>query len=132
MTDDTRYPEGPPEPQAVLGAEHVERRWPRPPFAGPGRINHKPTACTTVWPARDLPGRRDPSSCSHAARRCTGGGVQAPPGPALKNGVTIPELRALLIQCAVYAGVPTANAAFRWVREVLGDEADALAQPGDG
>jgi alkylhydroperoxidase/carboxymuconolactone decarboxylase family protein YurZ len=42
--------------------------------------------------------------------------------PALKNGVSLLELRALLKQCAVYAGVPAANAAFRWVREVLGAE----------
>ena len=44
--------------------------------------------------------------------------------PALRNGVTLPELRALLIQCAVYAGVPAANGAFRWVRDMLGDELD--------
>lgn len=42
--------------------------------------------------------------------------------PALGNGVTLEELRALIVQAAVYAGVPAANAAFRWVREVLGDE----------
>jgi 3-oxoadipate enol-lactonase/4-carboxymuconolactone decarboxylase len=42
--------------------------------------------------------------------------------PALKNGVTLEELRALLKQAAVYAGVPAANGAFRWVREVLGEE----------
>jgi 3-oxoadipate enol-lactonase/4-carboxymuconolactone decarboxylase len=42
--------------------------------------------------------------------------------PALKNGVTPEELRALLKQIAVYAGVPAANAAFRWTRDVLGDE----------
>ena len=42
--------------------------------------------------------------------------------PALANGVTLPELRALLKQAAVYAGVPAANGAFRWVREVLGEE----------
>jgi 3-oxoadipate enol-lactonase/4-carboxymuconolactone decarboxylase len=42
--------------------------------------------------------------------------------PALKNGVTPEELRALLQQIAVYAGVPAANAAFRWTREVLGEE----------
>jgi 3-oxoadipate enol-lactonase/4-carboxymuconolactone decarboxylase len=46
--------------------------------------------------------------------------------PALRNGVTLAELRALLIQCAVYAGVPASNGAFRWVKEVLGDE---LKQP---
>lgn len=42
--------------------------------------------------------------------------------PALKNGVTLAELRALLKQGAVYAGVPAGNSAFRWAREVLGDE----------
>ena len=45
--------------------------------------------------------------------------------PALNNGVTLPELRALLIQCAIYAGVPAANAAFRWTHDVLGKELDA-------
>jgi alkylhydroperoxidase/carboxymuconolactone decarboxylase family protein YurZ len=44
--------------------------------------------------------------------------------PALKNGVTLEELRAMLLQSSIYAGVPAANAAFRWVREVLGDELD--------
>ena len=42
--------------------------------------------------------------------------------PALRNGVTGEELRALTKQAAVYAGVPAANAAFRWIRDVLGDE----------
>ena len=42
--------------------------------------------------------------------------------PALGNGVTIPELRAFLMQAAVYAGVPAANGAFRWAKDVLGDE----------
>jgi 3-oxoadipate enol-lactonase/4-carboxymuconolactone decarboxylase len=42
--------------------------------------------------------------------------------PALKNGVTVEELSAVLLQAATYAGVPAANAAFRWVREVLGEE----------
>ena len=42
--------------------------------------------------------------------------------PAIKNGVTAPELGALIRQAAVYAGVPAGNAAMRWAREVLGDE----------
>ena len=46
--------------------------------------------------------------------------------PALKNGVSLEELRSLLIQTAIYAGVPAANAAFRWVRDVLGPEVDAV------
>jgi 3-oxoadipate enol-lactonase/4-carboxymuconolactone decarboxylase len=42
--------------------------------------------------------------------------------PALKNGVTMEELGALIRQGAIYAGVPAGNAAMRWVREVLGEE----------
>ncbi|WP_018259684.1 bifunctional 3-oxoadipate enol-lactonase/4-carboxymuconolactone decarboxylase PcaDC [Methylobacterium sp. WSM2598] len=42
--------------------------------------------------------------------------------PALRNGVTPAELQALLLQAAVYTGVPAANGAFRWAKEVLGDE----------
>ena len=34
----------------------------------------------------------------------------------------VEELRALILQAAIYAGVPAANAAFRWVKDVLGDE----------
>ena len=41
--------------------------------------------------------------------------------PAIKNGVTLDELRSLLLQTSIYAGVPAANAAFRWVRDVVGD-----------
>jgi alkylhydroperoxidase/carboxymuconolactone decarboxylase family protein YurZ len=44
--------------------------------------------------------------------------------PALGNGVTVPELRAAFIHAAIYAGVPAANAAFRWAREQLGDALD--------
>jgi 3-oxoadipate enol-lactonase/4-carboxymuconolactone decarboxylase len=42
--------------------------------------------------------------------------------PALRNGVTVAELTALIRQAAVYAGVPAGNAAMRWTREILGDE----------
>jgi 3-oxoadipate enol-lactonase/4-carboxymuconolactone decarboxylase len=50
--------------------------------------------------------------------------------PALKNGVTAEELRALILQAAIYAGVPAANAAFRWTREAIGEELDrSLGEP---
>src|SRR5215469_13924683 len=42
---------------------------------------------------------------------------------ALRNGVTKEEIREVLIQVAVYAGVPTAVSAFRVAREVLGEAA---------
>ena len=40
---------------------------------------------------------------------------------ALRNGVTVDELREILLQTAVYCGVPAANMAFRVAEEVLGE-----------
>ena len=42
---------------------------------------------------------------------------------ALRNGVTKEEIREVLIQVAVYAGVPTAVSAFRVAREVFAEVA---------
>jgi 3-oxoadipate enol-lactonase/4-carboxymuconolactone decarboxylase len=38
---------------------------------------------------------------------------------ALGNGVSLDELQAVLLQTAIYAGVPAANAAFRWARQAI-------------
>jgi 4-carboxymuconolactone decarboxylase len=40
---------------------------------------------------------------------------------ALRNGLTADEIREVLLQCAVYCGVPAANAAFAMARRVLED-----------
>jgi len=42
---------------------------------------------------------------------------------ALRNGVTVEELREVLLQTAVYCGVPAANTAFRVAQDVLEPEA---------
>ena len=42
--------------------------------------------------------------------------------PAIANGVSIEEMRAMVIQAAAYTGIPAGNAAIRWMRDVLGDE----------
>lgn len=49
---------------------------------------------------------------------------------ALRNGVTVDELREVLLQVAVYAGLPRANRAFAIARGVI-DE-DAAVQPAAG
>jgi 4-carboxymuconolactone decarboxylase len=41
---------------------------------------------------------------------------------ALRNGITVDELREVLLQTAVYCGVPAAHNAFRVAEEVLGPE----------
>ena len=41
---------------------------------------------------------------------------------ALRNGVSPDELKEVLLQCAIYCGVPAANGAFAIAQEVLLDE----------
>jgi 3-oxoadipate enol-lactonase/4-carboxymuconolactone decarboxylase len=41
---------------------------------------------------------------------------------ALRNGVTPDELKEVLLQCAVYCGVPAANSAFAIAQRVLEEE----------
>ena len=38
---------------------------------------------------------------------------------AANNGVTLDEIKEVLLQAAIYCGVPAANAAFRAAEEVL-------------
>ena len=38
---------------------------------------------------------------------------------AFNNGVTRDEIREVLLQCAIYCGVPAANSAFHWAEEVF-------------
>jgi 4-carboxymuconolactone decarboxylase len=40
---------------------------------------------------------------------------------ALRNGLTVDEIKEVLLQTAIYCGVPDANTAFRIAQEVLGD-----------
>ncbi|HEX4985047.1 MAG TPA: 4-carboxymuconolactone decarboxylase [Burkholderiales bacterium] len=40
---------------------------------------------------------------------------------AANNGVTRDEIKELLMQCAIYCGVPAANAAFHMAKEVFTD-----------
>lgn len=40
---------------------------------------------------------------------------------AKNNDVTAEEIREVLLHCAIYCGVPAANAAFHAAKEILGD-----------
>ena len=41
---------------------------------------------------------------------------------AANNGVTADEIREVLLQCAIYCGVPAANAAFHAAKEILNEK----------
>ena len=43
---------------------------------------------------------------------------------AANNGVTVAEIREVLLHCAIYCGVPAANAAFHAAKEVIAQEND--------
>jgi 3-oxoadipate enol-lactonase/4-carboxymuconolactone decarboxylase len=44
---------------------------------------------------------------------------------ALRNGLTPDEIKEVLLQCAVYCGVPAANSAFAIAKAVLEEQAQA-------
>lgn len=50
---------------------------------------------------------------------------------AFNNGVTRDEIKEVLLQCAIYAGVPAANSAFHLAQQVF-DEMDAADKPAAG
>ena len=43
---------------------------------------------------------------------------------ALRNGLTPDEIKEVLLHCAVYCGVPAANAAFQVARRALDEAAE--------
>ena len=43
----------------------------------------------------------------------------------LRNGLAVDEIKEVLLQCAIYCGVPAANAAFAVAQRVLGDSHDS-------
>jgi len=51
---------------------------------------------------------------------------------AFNNGVTRDEIKEVLLQCAVYAGVPAANAAFHLAQQVFDEIDTAAPRPAGG
>lgn len=123
MTDDERRRQGMKLRREVLGDEHVDRAmanetdftrefqdlltryawgeiWSRP------GLERRMRSCITVAIAVAL--NRPEELALHLRG-------------ALNNGVTVDELREVLLHTAVYCGLPAANNAFRVAQEVLGD-----------
>ena len=110
--------------KAVLGVDHVQRSLERAGgFAGPWQDFITRAAWGEVWGDDTLPWKtRSLVTLAMMVALGREEEFKLHVRPALRNGVTPDELRALLIQAAIYAGVPAANGAFRWAKEVLGDE----------
>ncbi len=111
----------------VLGAEHVERS-----SAGRTALNAPFLDLITryawgeVWTRPGLDART--RSCITVAMLVVTGRFEELAlhlRAARRNGVTIEELREVLLQTAIYGGVPSANRAFAVAAEMLGPELDA-------
>ena len=123
MTDDPLYEKGMKVRREVLGEDHVDRAlatttrltqpfqdaitrfawgdvWSRP------GLDPRIRSCITVAMAVALNRPEELALHLHGA---------------LRNGVTVDELREVLLQTAIYCGVPAANSAFRVAQDVLGD-----------
>jgi len=112
--------------KSVLGVEHVERSLENAgSFATPWQDFITRNAWGEIWGDPTIPWKtRSLITLAMMVALHREEEFKLHVRPALRNGVTIDELRAILMHTAVYAGVPAANAAFRWVKEVLGDEAE--------
>ncbi len=122
--EDKRLQTGLANRRAVLGADHVERSFERAGgFAKPWQEFVTKVAWSDIWDDPTLPRKtRSIIVLSMMVALHREEEFKLHLRPALRNGVSLEELRALLLQTAVYGGVPAANAGFRWVLEVLGDE----------
>ena len=121
MDDDERYANGLAVRKAVLGDAHVERS-----LAKRNDFNSEFQALITryawgeIWTRPGLP--------RHTRSLLTIGLMVALNRSdefklhiraAFSNGVTKDEIKEVLMQCAIYAGVPAANSAFHQAEEVF-------------
>jgi len=107
--------------KAVLGAEHVEKSW-----AAADDFNRPMQELVTeycwgaVWGRDDLP-RKTRSLLNIAMLTALNRPheLKAHVTGALRNGVTVEEIRGVLLQAAIYCGVPAALDSFRVASEAI-------------
>jgi 4-carboxymuconolactone decarboxylase len=111
--------------RAVLGDEHVDRAIERTtPFTEDFQDLITRYAWGEIWSRPGLDRRT--RSCITLTALVAGGReheLEMHVRAALRNGLTPDEIGELLLQCAVYCGVPAANGAFAIAQRVIGEEA---------
>jgi 4-carboxymuconolactone decarboxylase len=118
-----RYERGLKLRRAVLGDAHVERALrARTPLDAEFQDLITRYAWGEIWTRRGLP-RRTRSLVTLAALVALDRGdeLRLHLRAALRNGVTRDEIKEVLLQMAVYCGVPAANTAFHVAAEVLAE-----------
>jgi 4-carboxymuconolactone decarboxylase len=118
--------------RAVLGDEHVDRAIARTTeFTADFQNLITRYAWGDIWTRPGLDRRT--RSCLTLAMLATLGHYEEfamHVRAALRNGVSVDEISEVLLQVAIYAGVPAANRAFAVAQDVLVGE-DVIAHPGE-
>lgn len=122
-SDEERTDQGMTVRRAVLGDEHVDRAIARSTeFTGPFQDLITRYAWGDVWSRPGL-SRAERSIITLTALAALGHHNEIPMHVrgALRNGLTPEQIREVLLQVAIYAGVPAANSAFAIAAETLED-----------
>ncbi|MFM0603022.1 carboxymuconolactone decarboxylase family protein [Paraburkholderia sediminicola] len=121
MNENSRFDSGFENRKAVLGASHVERSW-----ENADDFNRPMQALVTeycwgeIWGDTTLPFKtRSLLNLGMLTAMSQHHELSVHVRGALRNGVTREEIRSVLMQAAVYCGVPLALAAFRVASEVI-------------
>jgi 4-carboxymuconolactone decarboxylase len=121
MDDTKRYAQGLQVRREVLGTDHVDRTLQnRTPFTEPFQEFVTRYAWGDIWSRPGLP-RHTRSLLTLAMMVALNREeefklhIRA----ALNNGVTQDEIQEVLMQSAIYCGLPAANNAFRWAQDAL-------------
>ena len=123
MNDDERRAEGMRARREVLGDEHVDRALAgTTPFTADFQDLITRYAWGEIW-ARPGLDRRTRSFVTLAALVALGreGELEMHVRAAKRNGLTDEEIQETLLHCAIYCGVPAANAAFAIASRVLAE-----------
>jgi 4-carboxymuconolactone decarboxylase len=126
MEDTERYKKGLEIRREVLGNDHVDRALAKVnEFNGPFQEFITRYAWGEIWEREGL-SRRDRSLVTLAMLIALNREAEfrMHVRAAFRNGVTLEELRELLLQSGVYCGLPAANAAIRAVEEVISEVKD--------
>lgn len=121
MDDRDRYDEGMKVRRAVLGDAHVDRSLQRrTPFNEEFQDLITRYAWGEIWTREQLP-RRERSlivlALMIALNRADEFKMHV--RAAFNNGLTQEDIKEVIMQCAIYAGVPAANSAFHQAEEVF-------------
>jgi 4-carboxymuconolactone decarboxylase len=123
MDDAKRYQQGMKMRRAVLGDEHVDRA-----AASTTDFNREfqefitRNAWGEIWTRPGLPRHtRSLLTLAMTVALNRGDEFRLHVKASLNNGVTRDEIKEVLLQCAVYCGVPAANSAFHMAAEVFAE-----------